>query len=295
MQTKQEPLSDKREQEGFINWDTDEIVIPGITRRDIWRRVQAMTLMDDDFMSKVFEDIPCAEYLLHTILDRDDIRVIEVRPQYEIKNLQGRSVRLDIDAEDSTGKQYDIEVQRDSRGANTKRARYNSSLLDAGILEPGEEYENLKETYVIFITEHDVLKGGKPIYHADRIIRETGQSLNDGTHIIYVNGSIQDNTPLGRLMQDMQNPNPETLHSQVLSERSRYCKGMEKGEPNMCQAVQELFDMAKTAMKVEVTQSFVLSLWQDGITDIAWIARMTKLSEEEVLQILSDNQLTLPQ
>ena len=57
-------------------------------------------LLDDDFMSKVFEDKNCVEFLLQIILKRDDLKVTSVSSQYVIKNLQGRSVRLDILAVD---------------------------------------------------------------------------------------------------------------------------------------------------------------------------------------------------
>ena len=91
---------------------------------------------------------------------------------------------------------YNIEIQRDDKGASVKRARYNSSLIDANITEPGEQYEKLNETYVIFITEHDVLKGGRPIYRIERTVQETGESFGDGTHILYVNAQMKDDTAL---------------------------------------------------------------------------------------------------
>ena len=75
--------------------------------------------------------------------------------QNSLKNLRGRSVRLDIIAYDKQGKIYNIEVQRKDAGALPKRARYNSSMMDANITRPGEGLENLPETYVIFITEND--------------------------------------------------------------------------------------------------------------------------------------------
>ena len=67
------------------------------------------------------------------------------------------SVRLDILAVDRQNQVYNIEIQRDDKGAGVKRARYNSSLIDANVTEPGEQYQNLNETYVVFITENDVL------------------------------------------------------------------------------------------------------------------------------------------
>ena len=119
--------------------------------------------------------------------------------QYVIKNLQGRSVRLDILAVDQQNRVYNIEIQRNDKGAGVKRARYNSSLIDANVTEPGDQYQKLNETYVIFITENDVLGENLPIYHVDRIIRETGKMFNDESHIIYVNPQIKDETALENL------------------------------------------------------------------------------------------------
>ena len=197
-------------------------------------------LMDDDFMAVIFEDISCTEFLLRIILSRDDLVVKTVRPQYEIKNLGGRSVRLDIFAEDQEGKAYNIEVQRKDSGAVQKRARYNSSLIDAHITDPGDDYNQLGEVYVIFITEHDVLKAGRPIYHIERTIEETGEKFNDGSHIIYVNSLIQDETELGKLMHDFFCTNPDDMNYKILSERVRYFKESERGVKTMCKMMQEL-------------------------------------------------------
>ena len=196
-------------------------------------------LMDDDFIAVIFEDISCTEFLLRIILSRDDLVVKTVRPQYEIKNLGGRSVRLDIFAEDQEGKAYNIEVQRKDSGAVQKRARYNSSLIDAHITDPGDDYNQLGEVYVIFITEHDVLKAGRPIYHIERTIEETGEKFNDGSHIIYVNSLIQDETELGKLMHDFFCTDPDDMNYKILSERVRYFKESERGVKTMCKIMED--------------------------------------------------------
>ena len=130
------------------------------------QRLRNFRLLDDDFMSKVFEDTACTELLLQIILDRSDLKVQSVHSQHEIKNLQGRSIRLDILATNAAGQVCNIEIQRSDKGAGVKRARYNGSLMDANLTAPGDAYEDLAEVYVIFvifITEHDVLGGGLPI------------------------------------------------------------------------------------------------------------------------------------
>ena len=65
------------------------------------QRLKNFRLLDDDFCTKVFEDIECVELLLRIILKKDDLKVIEVHSQYNMKNLQGRSARPDIFAIDT--------------------------------------------------------------------------------------------------------------------------------------------------------------------------------------------------
>ena len=204
------------------------------------QRIRNFRLLDDDFMSKVFEDKTCAEILLRIILQRKDLKVKYVHVQQEIKNLQGRSIRLDILAEDTSGKLYNVEVQRSDKGASRKRARHNSSLLDANITDAGEDYEQLNSTYVIFITENDILKRGLPIYHIDRTVKETGESFEDGAHIIYVNSQIKNETELGKLMHDFSCTNAEDMNYSVLADRVRYFKEDEKGVSTMCKAMEDM-------------------------------------------------------
>lgn len=203
-------------------------------------RLRGFRLLDDDFMNKVFEDKACAEFLLQIILQRNDLRVQYAHGQHDIKNLQGRSVRLDILAVDEENHVYNIEVQRNDKGAGVKRARYNSSLIDANVTEPGDEYEKLNETYVIFITENDVLGGGYPIYHIDRAIKETGTLFGDESHIIYVNSQIKDDTVLGRLMHDFSCTKADDMHYPILADRVRYFKEDAKGVAIMCKVMEDM-------------------------------------------------------
>ena len=208
------------------------------------QRLRGFRLLDDDFMTKVFEDISCAELLLRIILNDEGIRVLEAHSQRGIKNLQGRSVKLDILAVDSHNRVFNVEVQRSDRGAGAKRARYNSALIDANVTEPGDQYEDLNETFVIFITENDVMKAGLPIYHIDRVVRETGQLFEDEEHIIYVNSQIKDETKLGRLMHDFSCTDAKDMYNKVLADRVRYFKEDERGVEIMCREMEIMRNQA---------------------------------------------------
>lgn len=229
-------------------------------QEEFLQKIKEFRLLDDDFMSKVFEDdIACTEFLLHIIMDKPDLKVQEVRTQYSIKNLLGRSVRLDIHATDSTQKKYNIEIQRDEKGAGAKRARYNSSIMDANLLSAGAYFEELPETYVIFITESDVMGGNKPIYHIDRMVKETGKFFGDEAHIIYVNGAYRDDSPLGLLMHDFSCTNPKDMNYKILADKTRYFKEDEKGVAAMCKIMEDLIDDEKKEIALRLLKQGKLS------------------------------------
>jgi len=209
-------------------------------KKDYYKRIQRFRIIDDDFMRVVLKDKACTQKVLEIILNKPDLQVSSVEVQYDMKNLRGRSLELDVLATDSKKKKYNIEVQRKNKGASPKRARYHSALLDAESLEPGEDIKDLPENIVIFITEKDVLGGGKSVYHINRTVEETGKKFGDGAHIIYINAKIQDETPVGKLMHDFMCTRAEDMHYPVLADKVRYLKEDEKEVESMCKIMEEI-------------------------------------------------------
>mgnify|MGYP000105088237 CR=1 FL=1 len=154
----------------------------------------------------------------------------------------------------------------------------NSSLLDANLTRKGDAYDALNETYVIFITENDVLRGGLPIYHINRIIEEMGKSFGDEAHIIYVNSQIKDDTALGKLMHDFTCTNPDDMNYPVLAQRVRYFKEDTKGVATMCRAFEEVREETKHEQSIEIAKS----LLEVGKMTYEEIARSVQLPVEEV-------------
>lgn len=278
--------------------------------------IKQLRLIDDIFMEKVFgEDIACTQLLIQIILGKKDLKVTKINKQLPLSNLHGRSVRLDVFAVDTNDTLYNIEVQRGDSGAVSKRARYNSSMLDANITESGDDYSALKETYVIFITENDVLKGGLPIYHVERAILETGKLFNDKAHIIYVNSQIQNNTELGRLMHDFYCTDARQMYYPTLAQRVKYLKEDYEGVNTMCEAVREFFkdelaagealsrakgraegreegrEEGRAEGRAESLINNVLNAYRKG-WQIVDIADFLGISEEQVKKILCNNRNT---
>ncbi len=217
------------------------------------QRLRGFRLLDDDFMKMVFDNnIEATELLLNVFFDRYDMKVLSVVSQREIKNPNGRSVRLDIYAEDSEGKKYDIEVQRQDRGAGVRRARFNSSMLDSKLLEAGQSADGLPDSYVIFITENDVRGQGRAIYKFSRMDEDTHELLDDGSHIIYVNGAYKnDGTRIGQLMHDFRCVEAEDMHNKVLADKVKYFKETEGGREEMCKVMEDMRNEAYSYGKME--------------------------------------------
>lgn len=203
--------------------------------------IKNFTLMSDIFMRNVFKQRECLEYVLQVIMEKQDLKVIEQIIQKDYKNLQGRSAIMDCVARDSEGKQFDVEIQQDNEGASPKRARYHSGLMDMNTLNPGQDFDELPESYVIFITRDDILGYDFPIYHIDRHIKEADDSFQDEAHIIYVNSRKQENTELGRLMHDLHCKNADEMHSPVLAKRVHELKDTQKGVELMCHEMEKIY------------------------------------------------------
>ena len=252
-------------------------------RRKYQKEIDELCLMDDNFMSAVLQDKACCELVINTILNRSDIEVVECETQYTISNLYGRSVRLDVLAKDGHGDYINIEVQRSDEGAVPKRARYNCSLIDANVSEPGEKFAELPETYV---TENDILGENRPLYTIDRTIAESGKLFNDGMHIIYVNSQIRDDTALGRLMHDFLCKNPKEMHYEVLSGNAKLTKERED-EKGMCKIIDDIVQRERKEAEKQVSIETARRMIDDGETNAEKIARYTSLTVAEVEALMA--------
>lgn len=211
-------------------------------REEVIRRIMGYRLLDDEFMKAVFDrNKEATSLVLRIILGKPDLVVEEVKAQATVANFTGRSISVDILATDN-GNAYNIEIQRADAGAIPKRARYHGSALDARMLEKGASFEELPETYVIFITERDFFGRGLPLYHFDRYCREIDRDLDDRLHIIYVNGQYRGDDEMGRLMRDFSCTSAADMSYNELAKRVRYYKETEEGLESMSRTIEEYGD-----------------------------------------------------
>ncbi len=172
-------------------------------------------------------------------------------------------------------------MQRSDKGAGRKRARYNSSMMDANLLKKGEDFDKLPETWVIFITENDVMGKGLPLYPIERCFLGTGERFEDGSHILYVNGTYRGDTPIGKLMHDFSCTDAADMHYGALAERVKFFKESKEGIKIMCRAME---DMRNQVLKESAVTSAKRML-ADGILTPEKIAEYAGLPLDEVKKI----------
>ena len=247
-------------------------------------KIQRMCLMDDEFFNVCMDGAPdCVELILQVIMDKPDLKVLKIETQRTITNIESHGVRFDVMAT-SNGKVYDIEVQRSDSGAIPQRARYNSYMIGVRELRSGKKYTELPESYVIFISENDVIGDGLPIYHIERTIKETSKPFGDGDYIVYVNGENRDNTALGRLMQDFFNTIPSTMNYPLLAKRARYFKEDEMGVKKLTEFAEEYYNKGKIEMIIEM-------LKDNQSLDL--IAKFSKFTIERIKEIAAQNNIVI--
>ncbi len=254
------------------------------------QRLKGFRLLDDDFLTKCFEGAPkYIQLVLRIVLEMPDLMVMDVRTQVFVENLLNRSVRLDVLATDSTGRKINVEIQRSDKGAGRKRARYNSSMMDANLLRKGEKFDELPETYVVFITEHDVIGDGQPLYKIERYISGSNKKFEDGSHILYVNGAYRDETPIGKLMHDFSCTAPDDMYYDELAERVRFFKESKEGISIMCKVMEDMRNESlKEGMERGVKEGMkkaALRMLQAGKYALEEVAEISGLSLEDVKKL----------
>ena len=239
--------------------------------------IDDLTLFDDDLMTLVFnKNIPATELILRIILKRN-IRVISVDAQEEMRSpiVGGRDITLDIHAIDEDGEEINVEVQGSSEGAHVRRARFHSAVMDSRMLKENDPFKILKDSYVIFIYKHDKFGKGLPIYRAERVISEIEEPLNDGSHIVYVNGNYKGNDEIGKLMADFRSTSSDGMNYKELADGLHHFKETEEGRDVMCESVKKYAEEYAKEYAKEYATDTKIEMVKNLMSNMKWTLEQT--------------------
>lgn len=260
-------------------------------RREDLQRLRDLRPIDDDFMRCLFKDnILLTEFVLRIITDKQDLIITDCETQKDMKRLAGaRSICLDAYGTDSEGKRYDLEIQRQEKGADPHRARYHSSVMDVENLHSGQEFNKLPDTYTIFIIEKDFYGKGEPIYPIERMNLATGKSFEDGEHILYVNREYRGESNLGKLMHDFNCTQASEMYFDLLADQTRYLKENPKGVSEMCRILEDMRNESRKEGIKEGMREAAIRMLSAGKYALEEIVTISGLSFEEVSRLQAEH------
>ena len=263
-------------------------------KKNFEKYAKLLNPIDDLMFCKMAEHKEFCEEILRVILDDDGLTVVEAIPQWQGKNLAGRSVVLDAKCVTGDGRQINIEVQKADDDNHLKRARYNAAVLTTNIAKTGKKFEFIPDVCIVFISKFDVFNGGLPLYHIDKVVRETGQVIDDGLTEIFVNTVNYDGSKPARLMKLFtDNDAYSNDEFPITSELKSRLKSSEGGSRVMNEILEKLISDEKRKSekrgrkegKIEGANEEKLRIAKDMKASglgFDFIARFTGLSEEAV-------------
>lgn len=256
-------------------------------------QIQALRPMDDVFFEVLIQQPGVCEEMLRVLLDCPDLIVLDIHAQHSIRNLLKRSVRLDALCHLPNNKLVNIEIQNENNTNHFKRVRYNEACVTTQATDPGTDFENIPAVYSLYISDFDMFKKGKTIYHIRKSVIETDQTVDVGTLEIYANTIVNDKSTIAEYLQLLKKTaidNPKFPH---LTEGVKYLKNERRGVEKMSGFLAELLEKevqkeVKKELQKEVQKELQKEL-QKKCNEIAIskICKMIELgySKEDILKL----------
>lgn len=209
---------------------------------ELRERVKGLQLTDDFFSDKVLADVLACQDVIR-VITKEDLTVKSVKTQYSIRNMENRSVILDVLAETCDGQLVNLEIHIQEDEDHLRRVRYHQSSIDVSMLEKSKDFEDIPDLYLIFITRRDFLKNGKGIYIVKRIAQGTDLVLDNGVHEFYVNLEVPAEDEDLRALQEYFKHSERTFEKKAfsnLASRVNLFKEDQKGVESMSGFAEEL-------------------------------------------------------
>ena len=195
--------------------------------------------IDDTFFEVLADDIGVCQEMLRIILEDEKLIVKDVIVQSSERNLYGRSVRLDALCILGNGKKCNVEVQRSNKDHHLKRVRFNASVITVRDSQTDDKFEETIDLIVVYISEFDIFKRGRVIYHVDSVIRETQEKVDDGLERVFVNTAVKDGTTISEYMDCFLQKEIDNAKFPKLTNRVHYLKHEEGGVNAVCEIMRK--------------------------------------------------------
>ena len=247
----------------------------------------------DDLMFRVMarDKAFCGE-LLGVLLQDRGLTVVKSTPQSHVTNTRGRSAVLDALCELSDGRLVNVEVQRADDDDLQRRVRYYASLVTTDRTPPGARFADVPDVCVALVCEFDPLGEGCSLYHVDRVVRESGRTLENGLSELYVNALARDGGEVSALMRVF--TEAEAYDEERFPETSRVKRRLretEEGRKDMGSVIEEIREEIRAECiaegKAEGTLETLGRLVRDGLVSVQDAATSAGVDADEIRRTLA--------
>ena len=176
-------------------------------------------------------------------------------------------------------------LQRADDDDHQRRVRYNGALLTTNLTNPSTKFAEIPDVIVVFISKFDVFKSSRPLYHIDRVIRETGKAVDNGFEEVYVNAEINDDSDVARLMNVF---NTDTAYDDekfpVTSAYKRRYKTTEEGVIEMCEVIERNRAEGRAIGLIEGKAELITNMLKNQMKP-EQIAKIANMTVEQIISI----------
>lgn len=255
------------------------------------KRFEELEFTDDFLFAQIMRNQPelCRELLQH-ILGMEISEIHYLNTQETIDSyLDAKAVRLDVVAKNGNAS-YNVEMQTTRQKFLAKRSRYYQSQQDIDTLQKGDDYENLPNSFIIFLCTFDPYGQNKCIYKF-KYLCESDPSLEmgDGTTKVYVNskGRNEVDMALKELFSYMNNPSackPQEHLTKMIMEQVKSAKRNAEWRQMYMKYQLDLSDARKEGVRIGIIESKKISslnMRKKGF-DYETIAEINEVSVDQI-------------
>lgn len=237
------------------------------------QKAKELRIIDDALFRLIAEREGVCQEILRTLLDDDELEVINVTAQAEISSLE-RAVILDALCKLKDGTYCNVEMQKSDAEDDIKRVRFHASTITANKTPKSTAFRNIPNVKILYITTYDALGNNQTITPLCRCQKkgDNYEPVNDGEIIIFANTAVKDGTKHTELLQlFLSKDSFDSKDYPNLSDAIHHFKDTKEGVNEMCESIEAYANEIADARAIDATIITCLDFNQSKVDTLNYV------------------------
>ena len=141
--------------------------------------------------------------------------------------------------------------------------------LTTNITDPGLKFDNVPDVCIVFISKFDIFHSGFSLYNIDRVIRQTGEIIDNGFEEIYVSACVKDGSDVSELMEIFTNDESYNVNKYpVTSNIKKRYEQTKEGQSVMCEIMERIEQDGRKEERERINKLNVILIKQGRTDDL---------------------------